>query len=146
MFYTGKDAAVFLSQQEFIDTAVIPLVPISFDSSEIPHVASQAEYLLTLVNALEKQFKGRVVTFPSFSFVKTQDKQQLLNEWKNASINSPFKHTLYLTTDTELAGLDPMILWTASIPLDSMDSKMRTNIIEDQIRQLIPRIAERWNG
>lgn len=146
MFYTGKDAAVFLIQQDFIDTALIPLVPISFDSKVIPQAASQADYILSLVNALENQFKGRVVAFPSFSYVKTQNKQQLVNEWKTASDDSPFKNTFYLTTDSEWIGLDENVLWTASIPLDSMDSKMRSKIIDDQIRQLIPRIAERWNS
>lgn len=145
MFYTGKDAAVFLSQQEFIDTAVVPLVPIGFNTKEIPQAASQADYLLTLVNTLENQFKGRVVAFPSFSYVDTQNKEELLNSWKNASLESPFKHIFYLTTDAEWTTVDKDVLWTASIPLDSMDSKMRSKIIEDQIRQLIPRIAERWN-
>lgn len=145
MFYTGKDAAVFLNQQEFIDTAIIPLVPISFGMKEIPQAASQAEYLLTLVNTLENQFKGRVVAFPSFSYVGTQNKEELLTFWKNESVDSPFKHILFLTTDAEWLTVDKSVLWTASIPLDSMDSKMRSKVIDDQIRQLIPRIADRWN-
>lgn len=146
MFYTGKDATQFLAQTEYIDTALIPLIPISFTKETIQQTASQADYLLSLVNALEAQFKGRVVAFPSFSYTDNQDLQALFSNWQESMHSTPFKHIIYLTADRKWGEVDTSILWTASIPLDSMDSKMRGKIIDDQLRQLIPRIAEKWTA
>lgn len=146
MFYTGRDSAQFLAQTEYIDTAIVPLIPVHVTKETMQIGASQADYILSLANALENQFKGRVVAFPSFSYVSGQSKEQLLVDWKSAFATSPFKHILFLTGDSEWNQLDGSIFWTATIPLDSMEPKMRGKILEDQVRQLIPRIAEKWNS
>ena len=36
------------------------------------------------------------------------------------------------------------VIWIPSIPLESMDQKMKNSILEDQLRQLIPIFAKRW--
>ena len=36
------------------------------------------------------------------------------------------------------------VIWTPSVPLDSMDQKMRNSVLEDQLRQLIPIFAKKW--
>lgn len=146
MFYTGRDSAQFLAQTEYIDTAIVPLIPVHVTKETMQMGASQADYILSLANALENQFKGRVVAFPSFSYVSGQSKEKLLVDWKSAFAASPFKHILFLTGDSEWNQLDGSIFWTATIPLDSMEPKMRGKILEDQVRQLIPRIAEKWNS
>lgn len=146
MFYTGRDSAQFLAQTDYIDTAIVPLIPVQLTKETMQNGASQADYILSLANALENQFKGRVVAFPSFSYVLGQSKEQLLLDWKTAFAASPFKHILFLTGDAEWNQLDPSVFWTATIPLDSMEPKLRGKILEDQVRQLIPRIAETWNS
>ncbi|WP_342525707.1 DUF2487 family protein [Chryseomicrobium sp. FSL W7-1435] len=145
MYFTGKDSAQFLQQTEYIDTALVPLLSIDLTKETLQNAASQSDYVLSLTNVLENQFKGRIVSFPSFSYVEGQPKEQLFNEWKSAFAASPFRHVIFLTGDAAWTQVDSSILWTPTIPLDSMDSKMKTKILDDQARQIIPRIAEIWN-
>ncbi|MFA1641265.1 DUF2487 family protein [Chryseomicrobium imtechense] len=145
MFYNGKDSTQFLQQTEFIDTALVPLISIGLKKETLHNAASQSDYVLSLVNALENQFKGRVVAFPSFCYVEGQEKEDLYGNWKLAFENSPFKHVLFITGDSEWLAIDDSVLWTPTIPLDSMDAKMKMKILDDQVRQIIPRIAEKWS-
>lgn len=41
-------------------------------------------------------------------------------------------------------GEDQNVIWFPSIPLDSMDQKMKISVLEDQLRQLIPLFAKKW--
>ena len=36
------------------------------------------------------------------------------------------------------------VIWLPSIPLESMDPSLRQTIIEDQLRQVLPRFTEKW--
>lgn len=146
MHWNGKDSAVFLAQKEYIDTAIIPLTLIDGSEQGFQFAASAADFILSLGNIIENQFKGRIVLFPSFSYTKNQDKQSLLETWGEELNKAEFKHTFYITSDREWStmGEEHNVIWIPSIPLESMDQKMRNTVLEDQLRQLIPIFAKKW--
>ena len=146
MHWNGKDSAVFLAQKEYIDTAIIPLTLIDGSEQGFQFAASAADFILSLANIIENQFKGRIVLFPSFSYTKNQDKQSLLENWNEELKKAEFKHTFYITSDREWStmGEEHNVIWIPSIPLESMDQKMRNSVLEDQLRQLIPIFAKKW--
>ncbi|GGA25730.1 DUF2487 family protein [Psychrobacillus lasiicapitis] len=146
MHWNGKDSAVFQAQKEYIDTAVIPLIVIDGSEHGFGFAASAADYTLSLANLIENQFKGRIVLFPSFSYTTGQDKQSLLEIWKEELLKADFKYIFFITSDREWStmGDEHDVIWTPSVPLDSMDQKMRNSVLEDQLRQLIPIFAKKW--
>jgi hypothetical protein len=146
MHWNGKDSTVYQAQKEFIDTAVIPLIQIDGSDEGFQFAASAADFTLSLANVIENQFKGRIVLFPSFSYTKSQDKQLVFKEWQEELNKASFKHIFYVTSDREWStmGEEQNIIWIPSVPLDSMDQKMRNSVLEDQLRQLIPIFAKKW--
>ncbi|MER2078433.1 YpiF family protein [Psychrobacillus psychrotolerans] len=146
MHWNGKDSTVFQAQKEYIDTAVIPLIQIDGSDEGFRFAASAAEFTLSLANVIENQFKGRIVLFPSFSYTKSQDKQSIFETWQEELNKASFKHIFYVTSDRDWStmGEEQNIIWIPSIPLDSMDQKMRNSVLEYQLRQLIPIFAKIW--
>jgi len=146
MHWNGKDSTVFQAQKEFIDTAVIPLILIDGSDEGFHFAASAADFTLSLANVIENQFKGRIVLFPSFSYTKSQDKQSVFEMWQDELSKASFKHIFYVTSDREWStmGEEQNVIWIPSVPLDSMDQKMRNSVLEDQLRQLIPVFAKKW--
>ena len=146
MHWNGKDGAIFQAQKEYIDTAIIPLTWIDGSEQGFLFAASAADFILSLGNMIENQFKGRIVLFPSFSYTKKQDKQSLLDDWSEELKNAGFKHIFFITSDREWNTMEEEknVIWIPSIPLESMDQKMKNSILEDQLRQLIPIFAKKW--
>ena len=144
MNYNTSDLDVFLQQKEFIDTAVVPLLPIDFSAEKGKQYASAALYITSLVNYVEKQFKGRIFVTPSFSYFHNIE---LKGIYENL-VTAGFKHVLFVTTDQIYAKKteDYDILWLPAIPLESMDIEVVMRILQDQLQFVIPKLTEVWNG
>ena len=145
MHWNGKDVAVFQTQKEYIDTAIVPLVLVDGSTQGFQFAASAADFTLSLANVIENQFKGRVVLFPSFSYTPSQDKPSLLKAWREELLKADFKYTFFVTSDRDWSTIgDDSIIWIPSVPLESMDPKMKLSILEDQLRQLVPTFSKNW--
>mgnify|MGYP003410126893 FL=1 len=68
MNYNAKDIEQFLNQKQFIDTAIVPLLPVDFSTESGMRSGSEADFLMSLVTYVEKQFKGRLFLTPPFSY------------------------------------------------------------------------------
>lgn len=151
MKWIPQDMEMFIKAREYIDTVVIPLYPISF-GDDAKQTANMVEFITLLTNQLEKQFKGRLILLPGYTYLKKQDPNKLvadLQHWENALEQEEFKHIFYVTSDIDwkmqeqqLAG---SLLWLPALPLDQMEEKYKNSIIEDQIKQLINLFVARWH-
>ena len=81
MKWVSKDIETYLSAKEYVDTAVIPLFTVSF-GNEMKQSASSAEFITLLTNYLERQFTGRLMLFPPFTYLKTDDLEEVFNKLK----------------------------------------------------------------
>lgn len=146
MYWNSKDVSVFIEQKEFVDTAVIPLLLIDGQASQLKQNASSAEFLMALTAFIENQFKGRVVLMPPITYTKRSNYQQLAEEWTETLNDMGFKHLFFVSSDmvwgTEASELN--VIYTPSIPLENMDQKLRQSVLDDQLRQIIPVFANRW--
>ncbi|MGB3259946.1 DUF2487 family protein [Paenisporosarcina sp.] len=146
MYWNSKDVSVFIEQKEFVDTAVIPLLLIDGQASQLKQNASSAEFLMALTAFIENQFKGRVVLMPPITYTKKSNYQQLAEEWTETLSEMGFKHLFFVSSDmawgTEASELN--VIYTPSIPLENMDQKLRQSVLDDQLRQIIPVFANRW--
>lgn len=147
MNYNANDIEVFLQQKDFIDTAIVPLLPIDFSDDTGKQSGSAADYILNLVSFVEKQFKGRIFLTPTFPYFHKTGNIDLNDIVLNLH-QSGFKYVLFITTDQNYTkkSEDYDILWLPSIPLESMDQQVKIHILQEQLNLVIPKLTSLWNG
>ncbi|WOV89094.1 DUF2487 family protein [Sporosarcina oncorhynchi] len=147
MNWTGKDMNTYLQQKEYIDTLVIPLVKVETNMDNIKTSASSTEFVMHLASLIETQFKGRMMFVPPVVYTSKTDRANMAQTTLQEFNDTSFKHVFYLTTDhawseIELGG---QVIWMPSIPLESMEVSLRQSILEDQLRQILPKFTEQWS-
>ena len=147
MFFTVNDVKQFQGNKDFIDTVFVPLLPLNFEESKMMHSSSAADYLMSLTTFIEKQFKGRLMVLPPFSYIQ-QESDLAVSAIKDKLISAGFKHVLFITTDhywtTQSKDID--VIWLPAIPLEAMDPIVKKTVLEEQLKQVIPMLSARWNN
>ena len=95
-----KDVEQFEQAREYVDTGVIPLLSISA-AKEMKMVVEQGEFIELLSTELEREYKGRVLLLPAFTYLVESQKNEKgrLQEWTNHLRSEGFKHIAYVTSD-----------------------------------------------
>lgn len=147
MNWKAQDLDTYMQQKMYIDTLLVPLLQIDTATDRAKNSASSAEFLMHLTNFIEGQFKGRMMVLPPLSYTQSTDYEQFAATINKDFAETEFKHIIYLTTDrnwvdVEMAG---EVIWLPSIPLESMEPKLRQSVIEDQLRQVLPTFTKKWS-
>ncbi len=147
MHFIGKDIDQYISQQDYIDTAVVPLLQLDLSDTGMKSSAGASEYLQNLTALLEKQFKGRILLLPPISYGKGANRQRIADELKEELNLTKFKHVFYMTTDAEWRTIDQLknVLWLPAIPMEDMDQSFKNSVMEDQLRQVLPLFTKEWS-
>ncbi|WP_079509543.1 YpiF family protein [Mesobacillus jeotgali] len=148
MKWVAADVEMYQKAAEYVDTAIVPLLPVSF-GEDMKQNASMAEFAGILTSQLEKQFRGRIFLLPDFVYIKENEGSlNALKEWENTLLDKQFKHIFYVTSDSrwrqqekELKG---NVLWLPSLPLEHMQDQQKVSIVEDQVVQLLSLFTEKW--
>ncbi|WP_174734001.1 YpiF family protein [Mesobacillus harenae] len=149
MRWTSSDMDMYMKEKEYVDTAVIPMLPVSF-GSDMKQAASMAEFIALLTNQLERQFRGRLVLLPGYTYFKNDSEKSLegVKNWERELGKDQFKHVFIVTADTEWKkherNLSSSLIWLPSIPLEHMDENYKVSIIEDQVKQLMHLFIQKW--
>lgn len=148
MNWTVSDIDTYIQQKDYIDTLLVPLLKIETNSSNLKSGTSSAEFLMHLSTFIETQFKGRMMLMPPFSYTPTTNLDMMAETMSNDLINIGFKHIFYITTDSGWTSgpLAENMLWLPAIPIESMDKSLRQSILEDQLKQVIPRLSKKWSS
>lgn len=152
MKWESKDMDVYLTAKEYVDTAVLPLLPVSF-GEDMKQVVGMGEFISLLMPQLEKQFKGRIFLLPQYPYLKTSEEGKRisdLHDWVTHLRNHGFKHIFFITSDSDWkAGEDKLngeLIWLPSIPLENMEEKYKRTILEEQVKQLLQLIIQKWQN
>lgn len=150
MNWNGKDAALFQQQKEYIDTAIVPLVPADFGKGMMQS-AEQHEFIGLLVAFLERQFKGRVLVTPPHAYLPDGAvKKEGVKQWSEKLRSTGFKHVFFFTADRAWRDMDEeleaVVLWIPSVPLGDMEDGMKYSLIENQAKQIVNIIVGKWQG
>ncbi|PPA71256.1 YpiF family protein [Jeotgalibacillus proteolyticus] len=150
MLWNAKEIGLFIKEKAYIDTVVVPLLPISFTDTT-KQEAEQAEFITLLTNLLERQFKGRMLLIPPYTYMSSEVQGsglERLQNWCEELKNQGFKHVVCLTSDPgwkeHETDLDANLIWMPSIPLEHMDEKYKRKIVDDQVNQLVKLIVQNW--
>ncbi|MFC3211430.1 YpiF family protein [Planomicrobium okeanokoites] len=147
MHFIGKDMDQYLSQKDYVDTAVVPLLQLDLSEAGLKSSAGASEYLQSLTAMLEKQFKGRILLFPPVAYTKNADRNRLSDEISSEMEKAGFKHVFYMTTDAEWRSVEELknVLWLPAIPTEHMDRNFKQSVMEDQLRQVLPLFLKEWS-
>ncbi|MBS4217313.1 YpiF family protein [Bacillus sp. FJAT-49711] len=148
MNWSSKDITLFNAEREYIDTAVIPLMHVALDDG-IKRAAEQGEFIQLLSVHLERQFKGRILVLPPFTYFKEPDyKRDELIDWSKRAKEAGFSYVFYLTSDPKWKALNKDLLgsliYIPSIPLENMDEHYKHSVIDNQLKSLIEDIIKAW--
>lgn len=153
MKWNKQDMKNYLQAKEYVDTAILPLVPVTFGQEEEKQVsqAFQKEILDIMVHELEKEYKGRVLALPSYIY-SSIDLEELarINRFTEGLNQMPFKHIFYITFDQmwkmKERDLNGILLWVPILKEGDIQQKDTQNMINDQIHQLKDLIKNYWNS
>lgn len=150
MKWNSKEIDIYLTSKEYVDTALITLIPISFNG-EMKQSVAMGEFSTILTNEIERQLHGRTLAFPSFTYLKSEEREKKLNrlkEWTSKLSDQGFKHLFLFTSDSEWKqfeqDLDATLIWLPVIPLEHMDGKYKTEILQEQTKQLLQIVTNKW--
>ncbi|WP_341302311.1 YpiF family protein [Lysinibacillus sp. FSL H8-0500] len=146
MYFNASDVTAFMAQKDFIDTAIVPLVSIDLAAEKMKQSGAEADFIMSLTSFIEKQFKGRLLVMPPFSYMPSLKYDDLPQRLEVQLHNAGFKHVFFITCDHFwISGGDSVnMIWLPAIPLESMDANVKKKILEDQLRQVIPLLSTKW--
>ncbi|MGE7759463.1 YpiF family protein [Peribacillus sp. NPDC097895] len=150
MKWTAKDLDMYNQSKEYVDTVLIPLVPISF-GGQMKQTGSMNEFLTILSLEIEKQMKGRILLMPTFHYLPDEmDKIERLKRWANEVKENDFKHIFFLTSDFEWKKeeqeLENHLVWIPAIPLDSLENDQAREMINQQVLQILDIFTYNWKN
>ncbi|MDN3016715.1 YpiF family protein [Paenibacillus sp. BSR1-1] len=151
MKWIPQEVETYLNAKEYVDTAVVPLYSVSV-GGEMKQSAAAAEFITLLTSHLERQFTGRIVLFPPFTYLKNDSTEKVFNElhnWESSIFQSEFKHVFYITSEIEWREssekLKGSLIWLPAIPLEQMSDSQKLTIIDSQVKQLLTLFTQKWH-
>jgi hypothetical protein len=150
MKWIPQDLETYLNAKEYVDTAVVPLYGVSTREG-IKQSAEAAEFINVLTTHLERQFTGRILLFPPFTYLKNEKNEKVLTDllaWEADIVKADFKHIFYLTADGDWRlneeKLHGALIWLPSIPLGQMNESQKFELVDNQVKQLFSIFTEKW--
>ncbi|MCM3673966.1 MULTISPECIES: YpiF family protein [Peribacillus] len=150
MKWTAKDLDMYMQSKEYVDTVLIPLVPLSF-KGQMKQTGSMNEFLTILSLEIEKQMKGRILLLPTFHYLSGEmDKVERLKRWANEVKENDFEHVFFLTSDFEWKKeereLENNLVWIPAIPLEGLEIEQAREMINQQVLQILDVFSYNWKN
>jgi hypothetical protein len=150
MKWTSHDIEQFQKAQEYIDTAVIPLIPVEF-GTEMKQAASMSEFITLVTALLERQLMGRILLLPPFTYLTVRGDELRYGElegWVSALKNNQLKHIFLITCDSEWKArenkFEDSLIWIPAIPLENLEDSQKIPIVESQVQQIFAIFSRKW--
>ncbi|WP_249871859.1 YpiF family protein [Oceanobacillus saliphilus] len=154
MKWRKNDIQQYVQSKEYIDTILLPLIPIQLSSDDDAEKhASQSEVMNILANEIEKELTGRIMLAPNYHYLKSADKQlesKRLNGWAEDMKKQPFSHIVYITFDSSWKkhekDISDNLLWMPAVQVGEINSKEMHGIIREQVGQTVELIRSYWQS
>ncbi|MFA2808563.1 YpiF family protein [Bacillus mycoides] len=149
MKWIVKDVEQFEQAREYVDTGIIPLLSISA-AKEMKMVVEQGEFIEALSMELEREYKGRVLLLPAFTYLVESQKNEKdrLQEWTDHLKRQGFKHIAYVTSDfswkEDMRDVHGDLFWFPSLSLEQFSDQAKREVIRAHIKNIMEMLEERW--
>lgn len=151
MKWNTKDIKVYQQQKQYVDTVLIPVLPLAVQKDLIRSV-TQSEYIVAITDELERIYQGRLVVSLPFTYQSTHTYDQLvtqLNGWIDEWKKDGIKHIILLTSDSEWRAYDTdvngVLIWLAAVSLSTMPTKERLDICSQIAQDLSSIFVKEWS-
>ncbi|MFK3936293.1 DUF2487 family protein [Alkalihalobacillus sp. NPDC078783] len=149
MKWTTKDIQVYQKEKAYVDTVLIPLMPLGFQKEQTKTVLA-SEYIESISLELERMYQGRLLTSLPFTYLsseKVEDRVNRLESWIESWKKDGAKHILLLTSDSNWRDVDVLerIEWVPAIQLHGLSAKDRANLSADVARDLSSILTKKWS-
>ncbi|MFF1992427.1 YpiF family protein [Bacillus mycoides] len=149
MKWIVKDVEQFEQAREYVDTGIIPLLSISA-AKGMKMVVEQGEFIEALSMELEREYKGRVLLLPAFTYLVESQKNEKdrLQEWTDHLQRQGFKHIAYVTSDfswkEDMRDVQGDLFWFPSLSLEQFSDQVKREVIRAHIKNIMEMLEERW--
>ncbi len=151
MKWQAKEIDLYLQAKEYVDTAIIPLIPISWANGDVKPTVAMGEFISIITMEIERQFQGRVIQFPPFTYIRGEElslRTTRIQEWSKDLLEGGMKYLFFLTSDSEWKPIEQQLegplIWLPTIPLEHLDMTYKREIIDEQVKQVIPLLINKW--
>ncbi|GEL76162.1 DUF2487 family protein [Tenuibacillus multivorans] len=152
MKYSSKDVVAYSKAKEYIDTAIIPLIPFSFEDEEMSSLSFQKDVIQIYVDQIERELKGRVFVIPEYYYLK-QDKiaeeKERLQAFIDHIAKQPFKYIFLVTSDNKwrkvTKDMDIELIWIPGIKDGHLEQAETQQVIKSQVQEIQTLIMDSWN-
>lgn len=154
MKWTRQGSGQYLQAKEFIDTAVIPLVPIAAAApdEELTKTAVQHETMQVFLNELEKELAGRIMVMPVYAYIankEIENERVRLESWTASLMEAGFKHVFLPTFDAvwrkHSKHLEGELIWLPCPTTGQMDSGQFNQAARGLAREVMDLMMASWD-
>ena len=152
MKWSNSGIVQYIGAKEYIDTAVIPLVPFGLDQEDnLQKSALQHETMQFFSNELEKELTGRLIMAPFYTYLMKKDlklEAERLEAWMKELESSGFKHVFLLTFDPawrkQNKSLTEELIWIPCADGSNMPAAEFHQTIRSQARDVMDLMMTSW--
>ncbi|WP_261129124.1 YpiF family protein [Bacillus sp. Marseille-Q3570] len=151
MKWRSKDLDMYIQASEYVDTAIVPLIPITWGSQMKNHIL-KGEFPLILTEEIERQLKGRVFLFPAVTYLVSESDEDVLkritvltDELENGGMPYP----VFITSDARWTGMEEFgdrLVNIPPVPLEHMDEEYQREIVSEQVKHILQIVTKKWQN
>ncbi|WP_199666859.1 DUF2487 family protein [Exiguobacterium sp. AM39-5BH] len=143
MRFDGIDAMKSLTERQYVDTLVVPLVELAFDE-EMVRKAEGNEVIQAVALETERQLSGRTMLSPSASYVDVDAGLALAKKIREQATASGFSHVLFISSDLRFKDFELPIIFVPPLALKGMSGEQSHTMVQNFVTQVITELSSRW--
>lgn len=145
MRFKPSDVQRTRNEQAYIDTLIVPLIPVGFD--EAMHAFSEcADMAMTVATEVERQLSGRAMLVPPMTYIGEPSIDQLTS-WEQAASSEQFRFVTFITADLrwkETSVTD--IIYVPRLSLETMSRDQQGQMVGNFVGQVLEQLGNRWTA
>ena len=143
MRFDGLDAMKSLSERQYVDTLVVPLVELAFDEDMV-RKAEGNEVIQAVALETERQLSGRTMLSPTLSYVDVDAGRATAEAVLTKAVSSGFSHVLFISSDLRFKGSELPIMFVPPLALKGMSGEQSHTMVQNFATQVITELSSRW--
>jgi hypothetical protein len=132
-----------LSERQYVDTLVVPLVELAFDEDMV-RKAEGNEVIQAVALETERQLSGRTMLSPTISYVDAEAGRALAEQVTVQATASGFTHVLFISSDLRFKGSELPIIFVPPLALKGMSGEQSHTMVQNFATQVITDLSSRW--
>ena len=143
MKFDGIDAMKSLTERQYVDTLVVPLVELAFDEDMV-RKAEGNEVIQAVALETERQLSGRTMLSPTLSYVDVDAGRATAEAVLTKAVSSGFSHVLFISSDLRFKGSELPIMFVPPLALKGMSGEQSHTMVQNFATQVITELSSRW--